>query len=41
MLDPGHGGVDSGTMAANGETEKWIVLTFALRLRDKLERTGK
>jgi N-acetylmuramoyl-L-alanine amidase len=41
VLDPGHGGVDSGTMAANGETEKAIVLAFALQLRDKLEKTGK
>jgi N-acetylmuramoyl-L-alanine amidase len=41
VLDPGHGGVDSGTIAANGETEKAIVLAFALQLREKLEKTGK
>src|SRR5438105_12904237 len=26
VLDPGHGGLDSGTVAASGETEKAIVL---------------
>jgi len=41
MLDPGHGGLDTGTTAASGETEKSIVLDFALELRDKLEKTGK
>jgi N-acetylmuramoyl-L-alanine amidase len=41
VLDPGHGGLDSGTVARNGEAEKAIVLDFALKLRDKLEKTGK
>ena len=41
VIDPGHGGPDSGTSAESGETEKSIVLDFGLRLRDKLERTGK
>jgi N-acetylmuramoyl-L-alanine amidase len=41
VLDPGHGGIDNGTKAAGGETEKSIVLEFALRLRDKIEKTGK
>jgi N-acetylmuramoyl-L-alanine amidase len=41
MLDPGHGGIDTGTSATSGETEKTLVLDFALQLRDKLERTGK
>jgi N-acetylmuramoyl-L-alanine amidase len=41
MIDPGHGGIDNGTRAASGETEKSIVLEFALLLRDKLEKTGK
>ena len=41
MLDPGHGGIDHGTTAASGETEKSIVLEFALVLRDKLDKTGK
>jgi N-acetylmuramoyl-L-alanine amidase len=42
MLDPGHGGPDGGTTAPRtGESEKNIVLDFALNLRDKLEKTGK
>ena len=41
MIDPGHGGLDSGTIAPGGENEKTIVLDFALKLRDKLEKTGK
>ena len=41
VLDPGHGGIDSGTRAASGDTEKSVVLDFALTLRDKLEKTGK
>jgi N-acetylmuramoyl-L-alanine amidase len=41
VLDPGHGGIDSGTRAASGELEKTIVLEFGLMLRDKLEQTGK
>jgi N-acetylmuramoyl-L-alanine amidase len=41
VLDPGHGGIDNGTKAASGETEKSIVLDFALQLRDKIEKAGK
>ena len=41
VLDPGHGGLDSGTSAPSGEKEKNIVLEFAQQLRDKLEKTGK
>jgi N-acetylmuramoyl-L-alanine amidase len=41
VIDPGHGGLDSGTVAPSGETEKAIVLDFALKLRDRLEKTGK
>ncbi len=41
VLDPGHGGIDNGTHAASGETEKALVLDFALLLRDRLEKTGK
>jgi len=41
VLDPGHGGIDSGTRAPSGELEKNIVLEFASMLRDKLEATGK
>ena len=41
VLDPGHGGIDTGTQASGGELEKAIVLDFTLMLRDKLERSGK
>jgi N-acetylmuramoyl-L-alanine amidase len=41
ILDPGHGGIDSGTRAPTGELEKDIVLEFASALRAKLGATGK
>ena len=41
VLDPGHGGIDNGTVAASGVMEKSIVLEFALLLRDQLEKSGK
>jgi N-acetylmuramoyl-L-alanine amidase len=41
VIDPGHGGIDSGTRAPSGEHEKTIVLEFCVVLRDKLEKTGK
>lgn len=42
VLDPGHGGIDSGTRARDGsEAEKNLVLDFAVTLRDKLDKTGK
>jgi len=40
VIDPGHGGIDNGTQSS-GESEKNLVLTFALALRDKLEKAGK
>jgi N-acetylmuramoyl-L-alanine amidase len=41
MLDPGHGGIDTGTQSAGGEMEKTIVLDFAQQLRARLEKAGK
>jgi N-acetylmuramoyl-L-alanine amidase len=41
VLDPGHGGIDNGTKASSGELEKDIVLDFASRLRDRIQKTGK
>ncbi len=41
MLDPGHGGVDPGTIGLSGEYEKTIVLALALAVRDRLEHDGK
>lgn len=40
VLDPGHGGIDNGTQSS-GESEKSLVLSFGLALRDRLEKTGK
>jgi N-acetylmuramoyl-L-alanine amidase len=41
VIDPGHGGIDEGTRASSGETEKLIVLEFAKRLKERLEAAGK
>jgi N-acetylmuramoyl-L-alanine amidase len=41
VLDPGHGGIDTGTHGLDGELEKDIVLSFATELRDRLEKSGK
>jgi N-acetylmuramoyl-L-alanine amidase len=41
VLDPGHGGIDNGTKAGSGELEKDIVLDFAQRLRERIEKIGK
>jgi N-acetylmuramoyl-L-alanine amidase len=41
VLDPGHGGIDTGARGAGGELEKDIVLQFAKTLQLRLERTGK
>ncbi len=42
VVDPGHGGIDTGTRArGGGVAEKTLVLDFALTLRDKIEKTGK
>jgi N-acetylmuramoyl-L-alanine amidase len=40
VLDPGHGGDDTGAQK-NGTVEKDVVLAFSLRLRDKLNATGR
>lgn len=40
VLDPGHGGIDSGTTGYSAFNEKAIVLETALALRDKLVATG-
>jgi N-acetylmuramoyl-L-alanine amidase len=41
VIDPGHGGIDSGTKSGSGQDEKDVVLAFGLALRDKLLKTGK
>ncbi len=40
VIDPGHGGHDSGAKK-NGAVEKKVVLAFGKMLRDKLEATGR
>ena len=40
VIDPGHGGHDSGAIR-NGVVEKEVVLAFSLKLREKLEATGR
>lgn len=41
VLDPGHGGKDSGAIAKNGLFEKTIVLKLAKELKHHLEQTGR
>lgn len=41
VLDPGHGGIDTGTKGSGGELEKDVVLAFTQTLREKLESSGK
>ncbi len=40
VLDPGHGGHDSGAQR-NGAVEKDVVLAFSLILRDRLKASGR
>ncbi len=40
VIDPGHGGHDSGAQR-HGAVEKDVVLAFSLKLRDKLNATGR
>ena len=41
VIDPGHGGIDSGTKSSSGQDEKDVVLAFGQALREKLEKSGK
>ncbi|MBI4921579.1 MAG: N-acetylmuramoyl-L-alanine amidase [Devosia nanyangense] len=41
VLDPGHGGFDSGAEVPGGIREKDITLAFALQLRDLLMQSGR
>ncbi len=40
VIDAGHGGIDSGTVARNGAKEKDIVLAFAKALEQRIESGG-
>lgn len=41
IIDPGHGGIDPGTIAADGTQEKDVVLEYARALQNKLLKSGK
>ncbi|MGA2044812.1 MAG: N-acetylmuramoyl-L-alanine amidase [Roseiarcus sp.] len=41
VLDPGHGGVDSGAIGPGGAVEKTLVYAFASEFGQKLEATGR
>lgn len=41
LLDPGHGGLDSGAEGIAGTLEKAVVLDFSSILKRKLEETGR
>ncbi len=40
VLDPGHGGIDTGATGVHGTLEKAIVLDFAQLLKEKLDESG-
>lgn len=41
VLDPGHGGPDTGAVARTGDEEKDVVLEVAAKLRDRLVKSGR
>ncbi|MGL5698034.1 MAG: N-acetylmuramoyl-L-alanine amidase AmiA, partial [Kluyvera sp.] len=40
MLDPGHGGIDTGAIGHNGSKEKHVVLAIAKNVRSILQSNG-
>ena len=40
MLDPGHGGIDTGAIGHNGSKEKHVVLAIAKNVRSILRSNG-
>lgn len=40
VIDPGHGGIDSGAVSRSGVLEKSVVLQFALEFAESLRATG-
>ncbi len=41
VLDPGHGGIDTGAVGPSGTVEKQVVLAFSLELAAQLRATGR
>jgi len=41
VIDPGHGGIDSGAAGANGSLEKVVTLEFARELAARLQAGGR
>lgn len=41
VIDPGHGGADSGALSDSGTEEKDVVLAFALKLQEVLARANR
>ena len=41
VIDPGHGGVDPGTIGPSGIYEKHVTLSMARELKRQLQRTGR
>ncbi|PJB30856.1 MAG: N-acetylmuramoyl-L-alanine amidase [Deltaproteobacteria bacterium CG_4_9_14_3_um_filter_65_9] len=41
MIDPGHGGKDSGAIGPTGLKEKDVVLAIGRKIREKLSRSGE
>jgi len=41
VLDPGHGGIDTGTSSKKGLTEKSVVMAFSKKLKAKLTALGR
>lgn len=40
VIDPGHGGIDSGAVSRSGVLEKSVVLQFSLEFAEALQATG-
>ncbi|MEM1288224.1 MAG: N-acetylmuramoyl-L-alanine amidase [Pseudomonadota bacterium] len=41
VIDPGHGGIDSGAVSRSGLKEKSVVLAYAKQLAEQLRSTGQ
>ena len=41
VIDPGHGGIDSGAVAQGGVVEKTLALAISLQLRTEIEAGGR